>query len=240
MAIQAQQRRNMAVLDTNSSLSRTRPIGGDVWGSCIGTFISGSGPLILGPVFVRNVPGIRVIQDYDCDGLSATVSRRKCYADNKGGDDMKSVLLVVLLGLMLLCVSGCLTTKQQTRLNEMTAEQKAKVEALVAESIAAYKLIETQTAEVKSKVETGTINLSDGQAYIAMLNTELNNTVQRINAQIQETKRAYSDEKEQILDEGNSKMEYYGGLAVAFVLNFFGVNIYRNRKHPLTTSIGNG
>ena len=153
---------------------------------------------------------------------------------------MGKVLLVMLLGIVLLTLCGCVTSQQQARLNQMTAEQRDRIVTLKAEIIAAYELIEKQTTEIKTKVESGTITLSDGQSYIAMLNAELNNGIKRINQQIDETKRIYSEEKRDILDSGKSKLDYYLGIAVSILASFFGVNAYRSRKHPLTTNIGNG
>lgn len=146
---------------------------------------------------------------------------------------MKFILLAVLSCM----VCGCLTTADQVRLNELTANQKDEIAKLVAERLAAYNLVEAHTTEVKAKIEAGTISLDDGKKYIELLRSELTATVEKVDAQIKDTKEAYSAEKERILDAGSSKLEYYLGLLVSAVMSFAGVNVYRSRKHPLTATI---
>lgn len=150
---------------------------------------------------------------------------------------MKVLGMVLLVGIMMFCVAGCLTTGQQTRLNEITQETREEIDALVTERLAVYRLLEKQTTEVRAKVDSGTITLSDGQGYLSMLKMELENSVDRINGQIETTKNRYSDEKQNILESGKTKVDYYLGIVISILGSFFGVNAYRSRKHPLSKEI---
>ncbi len=150
---------------------------------------------------------------------------------------MKFVLLTVVLLGMVFCVSGCISSENQIRLNQLTADQKDEVEKLVAERLAAYILVETQMKDVKAKIETGSISLDDGRKYIELLRSELAATVEKVEKQIKDTKEAYKAEQERIIDSGASKAEYYLGIGVSILASFFGVNAYRSRKHPLTKEI---
>ena len=150
---------------------------------------------------------------------------------------MKFVLLTLMVLGILFCFSGCVTTEQQIRLNKMVTEEREKIEALTAEITAAYLLIEKQTAEIKAKIDDGTINLSDGKDYIELLHSEMTATVEKIDRRIVEVKESYRAEEQRIVESGKSKVEVYGGIALAMVIEFLGINYYRSRKHPLTKEI---
>lgn len=149
---------------------------------------------------------------------------------------MKWALLVVLALAVLFC-AGCLSKEDQLALNNLTVEQKEKIDALIAERLQAYDLLKSQTEEVKAKVESGAISLKEGTDYIALLHTELQATVDKVNAQIQDTKQSYANERDRLMAKGESKAEYYGGILISMIGAFLGTNAYRSKYHSLTKEI---
>ena len=144
-------------------------------------------------------------------------------------------ILICLLFCVVFC--GCISKEDQLRLNRMTAEEREKVEALIAERVKAYLLIETQTREVKEKIKEGSLSIDDGGKYIALLRSEMEATVEKVEKQIEDTKDTYREEERRLLESGASKVEYYLGIGVSILASFFGVNAYRSRKHPLTKEL---
>lgn len=150
---------------------------------------------------------------------------------------MRTVLLCVLLVAMVFCVSSCLSKADQIRLNRLTVDQKEKVDNLRAELAEMYLVIEKQTAEIKKKIEAGTVSLSDGKEYIELLRSEMTAAVDKVDRQIRDTRESYTTEKDRLMEKGESRAEYYIGLLISVVATFTGVNVYRSRKHPLTKEI---
>lgn len=150
---------------------------------------------------------------------------------------MKFVLLTLMVLGILFCFSGCVTTEQQIRLNNMVAEEREKIEVLTAEISAAYFLIEKQTAEIKARIDAGSVTLDDGTKYITLLRSEMEASIDKVDRRIREVKESYRKEERRIVESGKSKVEVYGGIALAMVIEFLGINYYRSRKHPLTKEI---
>ena len=145
-------------------------------------------------------------------------------------------LLVALV--CLFCVGGCVTSAQQIRLNELVAEKEAQLVALAEKLADAYEVGRTQTEDVKAKVDAGTLTASEGKEYLDFLSAELTMAANGVHEQIASTKAAFGDAQQDILDSGKSRVEYWGGIILAMIVNALGLNAWRNRKHPLSTSIG--
>ena len=150
---------------------------------------------------------------------------------------MRYLVMAAMLVLVVVCVGGCLTFEQYQRQASLVKQEREELEKLYEERAAVYRLLEEKTREIRAKIADKSITFDEGESFLNLLNTEMNTTIDKVNDQISDTKHNFKLQRDEMGAEGVGKGEYYGGLAIALVLEFLGLNAYRNRKHPLTKEI---
>ena len=135
---------------------------------------------------------------------------------------MKTALLIVLLavGLMVLC-GGCVSVEDQAEIDSLMRDEKAAwseriraVDALLAEKKELVKLLKEKTREVRAAVDAGTLTVAQGQAFLADMRADVDDTISDVDKEADLIKERYKESRDRIANQikdlqakGNSKID---------------------------------